>query len=380
MPSTEEAAARRPALQLRLAAALRRDPVLAALALLTPLLLLLAPLPARDWIRLPDWSTLEALAGLLVLTRAIEHSGYLQHAAILIVDRIRSLRGLALALASLSAALSTVLTNDVTLFLVVPLTISIARVAAVPLSRLVIFEALAVNAGSMLTPVGNPQNLFLWHRSGLGMPAFIAQMLPATALVFALLCAAIFLAFPRRPVQLRLDQASARRDIGLLAFGALGLTLFLLALHLHWALPAAVAVVVLAAGFARRALAEADWSLLAVIALMFLALGALAALPPVAAVLARLPLAQAWAAYWSGVIVAQGISNVPAAILLARDGVALPALAYGVNVGGFGLAIGSLANLIALRLAGGGAIYREFHRISLPFLLIAAVAVYALLP
>jgi Na+/H+ antiporter NhaD/arsenite permease-like protein len=54
-----------------------------------------------------------------------------------------------------------VLTNDIALFIIVPLTIALQRVTDVPVSQLVIFESLAVNVGSALTPIGNPQNLFL---------------------------------------------------------------------------------------------------------------------------------------------------------------------------------------------------------------------------
>ena len=61
-----------------------------------------------------------------------------------------------------AAVLSTFLTNDVALFIIVPLTLTLRRLCEIPVSRLIIFEALAVNAGSLLTPIGNPQNILLW--------------------------------------------------------------------------------------------------------------------------------------------------------------------------------------------------------------------------
>ncbi|STM21018.1 transporter [Escherichia coli] len=86
------------------------------------------------------------------------------------------------------ALLSTFLTNDVALFIVVPLTITLKRLCEIPVNRLIIFEALAVNAGSLLTPIGNPQNILIWGRSGLSFAGFIAQMAPlAGAMMLTLL-------------------------------------------------------------------------------------------------------------------------------------------------------------------------------------------------
>ena len=83
-------------------------------------------------------------------------------------------------------------------------------------------------------------------------------------------------------------------------------------------------------------------------------------------------------AYAAGAVLSQGISNVPAAIMLAEFSKDWRALAFGVSVGGFGIAIGSLANLIAVRLSGERGMWLPFHLISIPFW-IAAGAIGALL-
>ena len=67
----------------------------------------------------------------------------------------------------------------------------------------------------------------------------------------------------------------------------------------------------------------------------------------------------------------QGISNVPAAIMLAEFSKDWRALAFGVSVGGFGIAIGSLANLIAVRLSGEKGMWTPFHIVSIPFWIVA---------
>ncbi len=98
-----------------------------------------------------------------------------------------------------AALLSTFLTNDVALFIVVPLTITLKRLCEIPVNRLIIFEALAVNAGSLLTPIGNPQNiLFIWGRSGLSFAGFIAQMAPLAGAMMLTLLLLCWCCFPGR--------------------------------------------------------------------------------------------------------------------------------------------------------------------------------------
>src|SRR5262249_16509413 len=119
-----------------------------------------------------------------------------------------------------------------------------------------------------------------------------------------------------------------------------------------------------------RVLLGVDWTLLLIIALMFIVLRQLAELPVVSALFASLPIREGWPPYLAPIVTSQVISNVPATILLEGFVHDLPALAAGVSVGGFGCVLGSLANLIALRLAKLPNGLREFHRISIPFLLV----------
>ncbi|VFS68966.1 Inner membrane protein YbiR [Raoultella terrigena] len=97
-------------------------------------------------------------------------------------------------------------------FIVVPLTLTLKKWCAIPVNRLIIFEALAVNAGSLLTPIGNPQNILLWGRSGLSFPAFIGQMLPLAAAMMITLLALCWCCFFSRTPHL-----SQRRSGALLA-------------------------------------------------------------------------------------------------------------------------------------------------------------------
>jgi len=350
--------------------------LLGAVALL---FVLLRPLPLAAYAGLVDWQTLGALAGLLVITKGIERSGILQRTASRVLSRVTDMRRLALLLVAFSAGLSAVVTNDVSLFLLVPLTRSLAQQAKLPLARLVVLEALAVNAGSALTPIGNPQNLFLWQSSGMGFAAFAAMMAPVVAIMLALLYGAALWLVPRRPIELAPPADPGGLSMRWFAISGALLLAFLAALALHqlWiALAIVIAVYLL---FQHRVLAGTDWALLLIIGLMFVDLRQLADLPVITAVVKSLPIGQGLGTYLAGIVTSQLISNVPAAILLQRHVHDLAALAAGVSVGGFGFFVGSLANIIALRLARAPGAFGEFHRIAIPFLLVAAAAVALLL-
>ena len=345
--------------------------VLVAVAVLFAFLRPRAPM---DWLKLVDWQTVGALAGLLAITQGVEKSGMLQSAAQRLLARTTDLRQLALLLTATAAVLSALVTNDVSLFLLVPLTRVLATQAHLPLARLVVLQALAVNAGSALTPIGNPQNLYLWHRTGESFGGFMWMMAPTVLVMLFWLFVAVWLLVPRTAIALKPTADSAPVQPRLLALSGVLFVGFVVALDRHWLLAGLAVVFVAYLLFQRRVLLGVDWALLAIIALMFVDLRQLAELPAIAAQLKQWPIAEGWRAYLAAIVTSQFISNVPAAILLDGPVRDLPALAAGVSVGGFGCVLGSLANLIALRLARLPNGLREFHKISIPFLLVCAAS------
>ena len=350
-----------------------KEPVLAILVVALLGLQLLHP---RPWASLPaliDWQTVLTLAGLLMVTKAVELSGFLMWMAHRVVHRIHSERALAFLLIGLAAGLSTLLTNDVALFAVVPLALSLHKLAPLPIKRLVIFIALAVNAGSILTPLGNPQNLFLWQTSGVSFGAFVWALAPLCAALMAMLYALTALMFRAEPLDLSGDVEDHRVDRTLCIVAALAFIVFVALADAHHAAPGLAA---LALGFMvwrRQVVLKIDWLLLLIFVLMFIVLRSTAALPWVHDTIARIGLGTPLRAYGAGAVLSQGISNVPAAIMLAEFSKDWRALAFGVSVGGFGIAIGSLANLIAVRLAGEKNMWTPFHIVSIPFWIVATL-------
>ncbi len=373
MPIADDIRIAPASLPRRIIAFALKEPVLAVLVVA---LVALQCTRAQPWLTLPrlvDWPTVLTLAGLLMLTKAIELSGLLMWLAHRVVHHVRTERALACLLIGLAAALSMLVTNDVALFVVIPLVLSLHALTPLPVKRLTIFLALAVNAGSILTPLGNPQNLFLWQVGGVSFGGFVWALAPLCAVLMAMLSGMALFAFRAKPLDLSNDTTKERVDRAYAGVAAVLFVAFVLLADSHHA---GIGLIGVVAGFLlwrRDAVLKIDWALLLIFVLMFIVLRSVAALPWVHQTVAQLGLHTALRAYVAGAVLSQGISNVPAAIMLAEFTHDWRALAYGVSVGGFGIAIGSLANLIAVRLSKTRGIWLSFHLVSIPFAIVAGV-------
>ncbi|VWD59043.1 citrate transporter [Burkholderia lata] len=351
---------------------LAQEPVLTVLALGLIVLQWVRPQPFSVLAERVDWQTVATLAGLLMLTKALELSGCLMWLAHRIVHHVHSERGLAMLLVGFAALLSMWLTNDVALFVVVPLMVSLRALTPLPFRRLVIVVALAVNAGSVATPLGNPQNLFLWQLSGVSFGHFVVTLGPLAIALMALLFVLTACAFRAKPLDLSGDVVAipVQRMHALIA--AVLFAAFVLLADAHHPVPGLLAVAIMLLVVKRDAVLKIDWLLLLIFVLMFVVLRSAAALPVIHDAIAHARLDSPLRVFAAGAVLSQGISNVPAAILLSEFTHDWRALAFGVSVGGFGFAIGSLANLIAVRLAKEPRMWLPFHLVSIPFALVSA--------
>ena len=313
----------------------------------------LAVPPNEAYLGYFDWKTLGCLFCVLAVASALRLMGAFDRAARAVIARFRSPRPLALALVLTTAALSCVATNDMTLIMMLPL--SAATLMGANLPRLVapvfVLQSLAANLCGMIVPFGNPQNLYLYSYYGLDLGDFLAAM----ALPFALstagivactwwLCGRTNSSSPSDTRNLAMPMPLGRRRLA-----AYGLLFALTLLAVFRIVPVAAAVAVVAAALAaldRRALAAVDWGLLATFACFFVFAGNLARVPEVSAWLSPLMADH-------GLLVSAGlsqiISNVPAAVLLSHFTGAWQPLLVGVNIGGAGTLVGSLASLITLQ-------------------------------
>lgn len=190
---------------------------------------------------------------------------------------------------------------------------------------IIALQTVAANLGSAMTPLGNPQNLYLYSLSGMGLGEFLRLMAPVTGLSLVLLSAAV-LCLPCRPLgaaDIRLNRPDRR---GLLLWGAVFavcLLSVLRVLHYGIALGAAVLAALLAD---RRLLRRVDYSLLLTFLFFFVFVGNMKVLPTVSEALSGLVAGREMTV---GILLSQVISNVPAAMLLSRLYRRLPGAAAG---------------------------------------------------
>lgn len=261
----------------------------------------------------------------------------------------RPLRRVVLALVLLPFFASMLITNDVALIAFVPFTVLVLEMVGQTgyLIYVVTLQTIAANLGSMATPVGNPQNLYLCSRYGIPMGQFFSALLPLTLISLAALSAAA-LAVRGQTIQVTFSGRARLKRPGLLA--ALS-ALFLLCLLsvcrlLPWQILPFLLIPVLLIGD-RSLLRQVDYALLATFVCFFIFAGNLGQIPQVRALLTGL-LSRSTAL--SAGLASQVISNVPAAVLLSGFTEDWRGLLLGVDVGGLGTLIASLASLISFKL------------------------------
>ena len=295
-----------------------------------------------------DFAVLSILLSLMLVVAGLKSVSFLDWTARELLKRCASWRSVVLALVGVTYVSSMFVTNDVALITFVPLALIIGRALKRDVARVIILQTLAANLGSMVTPPGNPQNLFLYAHYHYTAASFFAVMAVPGLLSIIYLG---LLIWRGRNDALTLELPQQAKP----AFWQTVLLLALLALNiaavLHWvdktlALGVTVAYVLLKQ---RRLLLEVDYSLLVTFVGFFIFIGNISH-TSLALYLKQSLLGTAAGTYVAGVLASQFISNVPAAMLLAGLTTEADALLLGVNIGGLGTLIASMASVISYKL------------------------------
>lgn len=326
--------------------------------------------PSKNYISYIDFRVLALLFCLMAVVRGFSSIGVFTRLGTMLLTHVHSLRMLSALFIFLCFFFSMLITNDVALITFVPFTILVLSMAEQKkfLIPVIVLETIAANLGSMLTPLGNPQNLYLYTISGLSIGAFVRIMLPYS-FVSAILLLIFILFLPKDTVSTATaantanstntvtasntsnvicEAVKARKNPQILFTAYLILFLLCLLTVLH-ILPYQIMFLLVLTGFLLldyRVLKDVDYFLLLTFLCFFIFIGNMKQISLVHELISKLLVHHE---VLMGIGASQIISNVPAAILLSGFTDDYSALLIGVNLGGLGTLIASLASLISFK-------------------------------
>lgn len=322
-----------------------------------------------------DWRVLGILLSLMIIMSGLQKTGLFDTIGAKLLGKTNNTRQLAFILVFLCFFFSMLITNDVALFTFVPFAIIMLKKCKQEkmIIPVLVLQTIAANLGSMLTPIGNPQNLYLYNLSGMGMGEFIGVMLPYTIISGVLLAIAILICCKKElitevvmepasvsdggDVQATDEEQKAIQEKAALEKGrnliknVVYITLFVLSLFVVVRLVpfemVLLAIILLVFNMDRKVLTQVDYCLLLTFIAFFIFTGNMGNITAVRDTLQQLVTGRELAI---GVISSQAISNVPAALLLSGFTTDYRELLIGVNLGGLGTLIASMASLISYKL------------------------------
>lgn len=349
---------------------IRREAVLSAALLLAVLSMFLVA-PDSTYVTYTDYKTLALLFCLMTVMAGFQNLGIFHRIGEGLLKQVKGSRQVAVILVSLCFFSSMVITNDVALITFVPFAITVLKMAALEelLIPVIVMQTIAANLGSMVTPIGNPQNLYLYSLSGIPPVGFIRLMVPFAAVALVLLLVWL-MAVRNRGI----ETVSLRRETGANAgTGKRFLVYFLLfiacigsvARLIPWQV-LLICVVISIMVTDRQLFLRVDYSLLLTFAGFFIFIGNMKRVPAFYDLISRIVTGNE---VMTAVVSSQVISNVPAALLLSGFTDQWKALIIGTNLGGLGTLIASMASLISYKYVA-----REYPEKRGRYLLVFTVA------
>ncbi|MBE5891041.1 MAG: citrate transporter [Lachnospiraceae bacterium] len=305
--------------------------------------------PNEAYVDYIDFRTLGILWSLMVIMEGLNSEGLFETVGSKMIKRTNNVLQLSLTLVFLCFFSSMFITNDVALLTFVPFSIFILEACDKDelLVPVIALQTIAANMGSMLTPIGNPQNIYLFSLSDMSIAEFVMLMLPYSVMTFILLLICVLL-LPRKHDAIEMAERHLKGSKKKCSVYAV---LFVIALFsvakilpYYW-----IVILVLVVCFLmdKQILLKIDYALLFTFIGFFIFTGNLGTLDFIRNGLLKIITGHEMA---TGVLASQLISNVPAALLLSDFAANLRGLLLGVNLGGLGTLIASMASLISFKL------------------------------
>ena len=304
--------------------------------------------PDLEYLHYIDFRVLCLLMCLMAVVAGLKAIGTFDWLTYQLLKKIHNGRILGITLVLLPFFCSMVVTNDVALIIFIPFTLMLLDSLGYS-NRIIpvtVLQTVAANLGSMATPVGNPQNLYLYAFYNISITDFFSVTLPLTAVSLVILTIAAIPLLPKKMQAQKLEKANIRSSRDLLIYFALFLLCLLTVFRVvPYLVTTAVTVIVLLL-VNRKLLKEIDYMLLLTFVCFFTVSENLGRVDAVRSFLQQF---LQWDTLLAAVGTSQVISNVPAAIVLSGFTDQWQSMLAGVNIGGLGTPIASLASLITLK-------------------------------
>lgn len=304
--------------------------------------------PNKGYIDYIDFKTLVLLFSLMAATAGLNSLGVFNFLAEKLLKFVKRFSSLSVVLCLLCFFSSMLITNDVALITFVPFTLIMLNLIGKKDKAIILItlETVAANLGSMATPIGNPQNLYLFSKYEMSMGDFFSAILPY-ALLSLLLVVVSALFTGKEKITLESKKTEFDFNIRIVVYSVLFVVALLSVFRvIHFLILLGITIVCLVI-FDRKIFAKIDYSLLLTFVFLFVFIGNLGNIPAVSNFLKSIVSGREIAV---GVISSQVFSNVPAAILLSNFTENVKDLLIGVNLGGLGTLIASMASLISFKL------------------------------
>lgn len=319
--------------------------------------------PTLNYVNYIDFRVLGILLSLMTVMAGLQRNGLFDMIGSSLLKRTKNTMQLSLVLVFLCFFFSMFITNDVSLITFVPFAMLTLRKCNQEklLIPVIIVQTLAANLGSMLTPIGNPQNLYLYNLAEMKMSTFIGIIGPYTlASGILLLLSVAVVCRKKEKIEFTLEENNSDHEIEKERLhlrrkthqkNAVYLILFLMSLLVVVrVLPYYVAfMVVFVTVFVmdRQVLKTVDYSLILTFIAFFIFTGNIGEIETIRNVLQEFVSGREVGV---GIAASQVISNVPAALLLSGFTKDYAKLLVGVNIGGLGTLIASMASLISYKI------------------------------
>ena len=327
---------------------IKKEAVLFAAAILAVISMFLVH-PDSGYASYIDYRVICLLFCLMLVVAGLKSVGLFTAIGSVMLKYAKSTRYLAFILVFLCFFSSMFITNDVSLITFVPFAVMLLSASGQTqlLIPVIVLQTIAANLGSMLTPVGNPQNLYLYSTFHISIQEFISLMLPLTVISLILLIIAILL-LKNNPIQADTNVLDSHINghVRPIIYILLFFVCLMCVVHIiEYPIMLAITISVIFV-CDKRLFKMVDYFLLLTFICFFIFIGNIERIPAVSSLMSRLIVNRETL---SGIILSQVISNVPAAILLSGFTKNYAALLYGVNIGGLGTLIASLASIISYR-------------------------------